>query len=460
METVISQVNEKSTNKDAPTRSARIAIVGRPNVGKSTIFNRLIKRRKAIESETPGTTRDRVTEKFRIDGMAAQLIDTAGLYYEGDLEDDVKMQAYIAIAEADVILFVMSAADELTVTDFSVVKILREAKKPTILVANKCDNKQLDYTTFNLCELGFGEPIQLSAVHKRGFDVLTNQIAKLLRAEGFTNDTSPKKSNELSLCLIGRPNVGKSSFFNSLVGEKRSIVSEIPGTTRDEVDTLVVRNGVQYRLVDTAGIRRKGKVGQGIEGLSVLRSLSAVERSDIIFLLIDYKDGVTNQDMHVVEEAMKAGKGIVLVVNKTDLMPKGEEAKMSFVNYLQKKCAFLSFAPVLFTSALTGKNVDKIYALADQIHAERIKRIPTAELNAFFKKVVAKRGPHGTKNIKPKLLYATQVDVEPPHFVLFVNQEDSFHFSYKRYMENQLRVEYGFTGTVIRMDFRSRVQEA
>lgn len=459
METDTSQVNEKSTKKDVPAHPARIAIVGRPNVGKSTIFNRLIKRRKAIESEVPGTTRDRVSEKFRIDGMAAELIDTAGLYYEGDLEEDVKMQAYIAIAEADVILFVMSAADELTVTDFSVVKILREAKKPIILVANKCDNEQLDYTTFNLCELGFGEPIQLSAVHKRGFDVLNKQISKLLRAQGFSNDTSPKKSNELSLCLIGRPNVGKSSFFNALVGEKRSIVSEIPGTTRDEVDTMVVRNGVKYRLVDTAGIRRKGKVGHGIEGLSVLRSLSAVERSDIIFLLIDYKDGVTNQDMHVVEEAMKAGKGVVLVVNKTDLMPKGEEAKMSFVNYLQKKCAFLSFAPVLFTSALTGKNVDKIYALADQINTERLKRIPTAELNAFFKKVVAKRGPHGTKNIKPKLLYATQVDVEPPHFVLFVNQEDAFHFSYKRYMENQLREEYGFTGTVIRMDFRSREKE-
>ena len=441
-----------------PLRPARIAIVGRPNVGKSTIFNRLIKRRKAIESEVPGTTRDRVVERRRMDGLTVELIDTAGLFFQGELEDDVRKQAQIAITEADVVLFIVSATEEMTVSDFSVAKILREAKKSTILVANKCDNELIEHASFNLYELGFGQPVQVSGVHNRGFDALTGSIVKLLRGQGFSDENSHEAINkdELRLCLIGRPNVGKSSFFNALIGEKRAIVSEIPGTTRDEIDTLVVRNGIKYRLVDTAGIRRRGKVRSGIEGLSVLRSISAIDRSDVVFLLIDYKEGVTNQDMHVVEEAIAAGKGIVLVVNKSDLMPKGEEAKESFINYLQKKCAFLSFVPVLFTSALTGKNVDNIYALADEIAAARRGRIPTAELNEFFKKIMAKRAPHGTKQVKPKLLYVTQVDINPPHFILFVNDPDAFHFSYKRYMQNQLRERYGFTGTVIKMDFRGR----
>lgn len=447
-------------DSDSPLRLPRVAIVGRPNVGKSTIFNRLIKKRKAIESEVPGTTRDRIAETMRIDGMRVEVMDTAGLFFEGCLENDVKLQVEIAISESDLVLFIMSAVDEMTVSDFSVAQMLREAKKPTILVANKCDNEKLEQLSFNLYELGFGEPVQVSAVHNRGFGALGREICKKLRVAGFSgeiHDVSDK--DELRLCLIGRPNVGKSSFFNSLVGEKRSVVSETPGTTRDEVDTVVVRGGKKYRLIDTAGIRRRGKVGNGVEGLSVLRSLSAIERSDVVFLLTDYKEGIAKQDMHVVEEAIKAGKGIVLVVNKVDLMPKGEAAKLSFIAYLQKKCAFLNFVPVLFTSALTGKNVDHIFELADKIAVERNRRVPTSELNSFFKKIMSKRSPHGTKQTKPKLLYATQVAVNPPYFVLFVNDADAFHFSYKRYMENQLREKYGFTGAVIRLDFRGRQTE-
>ena len=459
METSISQVNETSANDEVPSRVPRVAIVGRPNVGKSTVFNRLIRRRKAIESDIAGTTRDRVSEKLFIDGLRAELIDTAGIQIaEDDLEQDVRLQAYIGIAEADLVLFVVSAIDELTVQDFEVAQILREARKPTILVANKCDNEQFEQSSYNMCELGFGEPVQISAVHNRGMDKLKHHVSKFLKAEGFVeSDMKRSRVDEpLKLCLIGRPNVGKSSFFNALIGEERSIVSDVPGTTRDQVDTLLEREGTKYILIDTAGIRRKGKIEKGIESLSVMRSLRAVDRSDVVFLLIDYKEGVTNQDLHVAEAALNAGKGIVIVVNKVDLMPKGEEAKQSFVAYLQKKCAFLSYAPVLFTSALNGKNVEKIFALADEIALERQKRIPTAELNAFFKNIMAKRSPHGTKSFKPKLLYATQVDVEPPHFVLFVNRADAFHFSYKRYMENQLREKYGFTGTVVKMDFRSR----
>lgn len=445
---------------DSPSRLPRVAIVGRPNVGKSTVFNRLIKRRKAIESEVPGTTRDRITALMRVDGMRAELIDTAGLFFEGQLENDVKLQAEIAISESDLVLFIVSAVEEMTVSDFSVADMLRKSKKPTILVANKCDNEKLEQLSFNLYELGFGEPVQVSAVHNRGFSALCREMSKMLHAAGFSGENKENHDigdkDELKLCLVGRPNVGKSSFFNALVGQKRAIVSEVPGTTRDDVDTLVVRNGKKYRLIDTAGIRRRGKIGKGVEGLSVLRSLSAIEMSDVVFLLTDYKEGIAKQDMHVVEEALKAGKGIVLVVNKVDLMPRGEEAKLSFIDYLQKKCAFLSFVPVLFTSALTGKNVDHIFELADKIAVERNRRIPTAELNNFFKKIMSKRSPHGTKQIKPKLLYATQVDVNPPYFVLFVNDVDAFHFSYKRYMENQLREKYGFTGAVIRLDFRGR----
>lgn len=444
---------------DAPSRNPRVAIVGQPNVGKSTLFNRLIRRRKAIESDVAGTTRDRVSEQMVIHSMLTELVDTGGIHFgDDDLEEDVKLQAHVGIAEADVVVFVVSASQELTVNDFAIAQILRESKKPCVLVANKCDNPDLLNQSYNMCELGFGEPLPVSAVHNRGVDELKHAIGKFLKAEGFESAERVRKSKDdiLNLCLIGRPNVGKSSFFNSLVGEKRSIVSDIPGTTRDQVDTLLQRKGKKYRIIDTAGIRRKGKIERGIESLSVMRSLRAVERSDVVFLLIDYEEGVTKQDMHVAEAALNAGKGIVLIVNKSDLMPAGDDARKTFLDYLQHKCAFLSYAPILFTSALTGKNVEKIFELADKIGEERLRRIPTAELNGFFRKIMAKRSPHGTKNFKPKLLYATQVDVQPPHFVLFVNRADAFHFSYKRFMENQLREKYGFTGTVIKMDFRSR----
>lgn len=448
------------TDSDVPSRNPRVAIVGRPNVGKSTIFNRFVRRRKAIESHVAGTTRDRVSELMIIGDMHVELVDTGGLNFgEEDLEEDVIMQAKVGIAEADVIVFVIAAIDELTVNDFTIAQILRESEKPVVLVANKCDNPDLMRHSYNIYELGFGDAVAISAIHNQGIDELKAKVGKFLKAEGFKSKdriNRKKKDDSLRLCLIGRPNVGKSSFFNSLIGEKRSIVSEIPGTTRDQVDTLIERNEKKYTLIDTAGIRRKGKVERGIESLSVMRSLRAIENADVIFLLIDYEEGVTNQDMHVVEVALNAGKGVTIIVNKSDLMPKGDDARKTFLDYLQHKCGFLGFAPVIFTSALTGKNVEKIFELADQIAAERIKRIPTGELNSFFRSIMSKRSPHGTKSFKPKLLYATQVDVEPPHFVLFVNRADAFHFSYKRFMENQLREKYGFVGTVIKMDFRDR----
>ena len=437
-----------------------VAIVGRPNVGKSTIFNRLIKRRKALESEKAGTTRDRVSESTMFDGIPVELMDTAGLGgSEDSFEEDVTFQAQVAIEQAQVIVFVVSAVDELTVDDFAVADILRKAKKPTVLVANKCDNPNLEKLAFNMYELGFGEPVAVSAVHSKGLDVLKNRVEKLLQAEGYSKLAQRRRGNRAlhpRLCLIGRPNVGKSSFLNAVLKEKRAIVSDVPGTTRDAVDTEVVYEDRKYTLIDTAGIRRRGKVERGLESLSVLRSLRAIERSDIALLLIDYEEGITNQDKHVCEAALKAGKGIILIVNKVDLMPKGDEYRKTFLDYLQKEFPFLSYAPVIFTSALNGKNVQKVFGLADQIMIERYKRIPTHELNAFIKKTTAKYGPRGTKNVRPKIYYVTQASVAPPRFVFFTNRADAIHFSYKRSLENQIREKYGYTGTVVRMDFRSK----
>ena len=435
-------------------------------MGKSTIFNRLIKKRKAIESEVAGTTRDRVHERIVIQGMEVELIDTGGIQFAGEkadslrssLEADIRTQAQVAIVQADIVVFVVNAMDELIANDFTVADILRQAHKPTILVANKCDNVQIAHAAYNVCELGFGEPIAVSAVHSRGFEELSSRIIQLLRAEGFkeTGIGKAKAPQALSLAIVGRPNVGKSSFFNSLIGEKRSIVSDIAGTTRDELDTLVEHGGHSYLFKDTAGIRKKGKVDFGIESLSVMRSLRALEDSNIALLLIDYKEGVTRQDLHVAQAAVDAGKGIILVVNKSDLMPKGDDSRKTFLDYLQRKCGFLSFVPVIFTSALTGKNVDKVFELADTIHSARQKRIPTSELNDFVSQLVTSYKPHGTKSIPPKVYYVTQVETAPPHFIFFVNNPDAFHFSYKRYMENQMREHFGFGGTVMRMEFRAR----
>lgn len=428
-----------------------VAIIGKPNVGKSTLFNRFVGYRKAIVSPTPGTTRDR--HYAQIEGKKPfLLVDTGGIESkaEGVIEENIVAQAQIAIAEADVIVFLIDSKEEITSEDMNVAQMLRKSGKKILLVASKCDSGLEDFTDF--LQLGFGFPQPVSATHNIGTDELLDEIYKLI-----PKIKVPKKEKDtLRLAILGRPNVGKSSLINKLLGSDQLIVSEIQGTTVDSTDIDLEYEDTTFTLVDTAGIRRRGKIEKGIEKYSFLRSLGASEKADICALLIDGKEGVTAQDQHVAEYILKSYSGLILVVNKLDLMESGEEERMKFLNYLKYKFDFVPWVPVVFVSAKTGKNVEKILELAKAIEANRSKRIETGKLNTWLERVVMKHMPTGSGRKVPKLFYMTQVETHPPHFVIFVNSEEYFHFSYLRYLENQLRETFDFTGTAIKIEMRSK----
>jgi len=428
-----------------------VAIIGKPNVGKSTLFNRFVGYRKAIVSPTPGTTRDR--HYAQIEGKKPfLLVDTGGIESkaEGVIEENIVAQAKMAIAEADVIVFLIDSKEEITSEDMHVAQMLRKSGKKILLVASKCDSGLEDFTDF--LQLGFGFPQPVSATHNIGTDELLDEIYKLIPKVKV-----PKKEKDtIRLAILGRPNVGKSSLINKLLGSDQLIVSEIQGTTVDSTDIDLEYEDTTFTLVDTAGIRRRGKIEKGIEKYSFLRSLGASEKADICALLIDGKEGVTAQDQHVAEYILKSYSGLILVVNKLDLMESGEEERMKFLNYLKYKFDFVPWVPVVFVSAKTGKNVEKILELAKAIEANRSKRIETGKLNTWLERVVMKHMPTGTGKKVPKLFYMTQVETHPPHFVIFVNSEEYFHFSYLRYLENQLRETFDFTGTAIKIEMRSK----
>ena len=429
-----------------------VAIIGKPNVGKSTLFNRLVGYRKAIVSPTSGTTRDR--HYSPIEGKKPfLLIDTGGIESksEGVIEENIVAQAKMAIDEADVILFMIDSKQEITSEDQHVAQTLRKSGKKMILVASKCDSGLEDFTDF--LALGFGFPMPLSATHNIGTDELLDAIYK-----NIPKVKIPKKSKEdkIRLAILGRPNVGKSSLINKLLGSDQLIVSEIQGTTIDSTDIDLEYNDSTYTLVDTAGIRRRGKIEKGIEKYSFLRSLGASEKADISALLIDGKEGVTAQDQHVAEYILRTYSGLILVVNKLDLMESGEEERMKFLSYLKYKFDFIPWVPVVFVSAKTGKNVEKILELAKEIEFNRAKRIETGKLNTWLERVVLKHMPTGNGKKIPKLFYMTQVETHPPHFVIFVNSEEYFHFSYIRYLENQLREAFDFTGTAVKIEMKGK----
>jgi len=436
-----------------------IAIVGRPNVGKSSLFNRLIRRRIAIESDIAGTTRDRIYHHADIDGLPAVLVDTGGLEYgkKENIEADIQTQVHLAIAEADLIFFVTDAKEGLTISDYDAADKLRRSGKNILFIANKCDSQEAQNNLPEMSKLGFGEPIQISAYHRIGLEELLENAAETLKKLGFKKpEQSFIKTDVTSICFLGKPNVGKSSLVNAILGKPKVIVSEIPGTTRDAIDTEITWKEKHFNLIDTAGLRRRGRIERGLEKLSSFRALEAIERCDVVCLIIDYSEGVKKQDQHIASYALEAGKGIMLIMNKIDLMGNREDDEMKMINTLRRKFEFLPWAPVIFTSALDKTNIDKILELAATIHAERFTQLDADELQGFMKETVYKHLPPPSGTRLPKFYSLEQTGVNPPTFIYWVNDADTIHFSYRRYLENELRKRWPFTGTALKIIFDSK----
>lgn len=427
-----------------------IAIVGRPNTGKSTLFNRIIGKKHAITASEAGTTRDRVYMHAEINNRASVIIDTGGLSFDQHqtFDSQIAEQTKLAIAEADIILFVADASLAPTSADYEIAKLLRKTNKPVLLVANKADCSSAREYQHDFYKLGFDKPHEISAIHNMGIGELEDQIAKILPAQS----AEPEVTDRIRLGFVGKPNVGKSSLINNLLGKEQLIVSDISGTTRDSTELDFHYQDQNYTLVDTAGIRRRGKQ-TGIEKFGVLRSLRTIEAVDIALLVIDGEEGLTKQDMHVSEYIIEASKGLVIVINKADLIK--PEEKNRLLAYIQAKMQYAYWAPAVFTSAKTGTNTKQILEVAQQVQKQREKRIPTTKLNFFIKKITLKQQPISHSARKPKIGYVNQVDTKPPTFVFFCKNAQNMHFSYKRYIENQLRSEYGFEGTAIKMKFKN-----
>jgi GTPase len=452
-----------------------VAIVGRPNVGKSTLFNRLIGERMAIVEDLPGTTRDRVYGTGEWNGREFTLVDTGGLELEPgtDIEARVQDQARVAVEEADLILFVVDAHAGLAPLDHEVGDRLRRTDTPVICVVNKADNPRREAEGAEFHALGIDPTITISAQHGRNTGDLADLIVERLppapeepsvQPEGDLTDEELAELAETAMgpprvAIVGRPNSGKSTFVNRVLGQERMIVSELPGTTRDPVDTAITVDDEPMILVDTAGIRRRGAIGKGIERYSVLRSMKAIDSADVAIVMTDATEGYTAQDAHVVGYVLEAGKGIVLVINKWDAVEKDELTADQWLKRLRRDAPYLAWADIVFASALTGQRVERILREARRVAEERYRRVPTGELNRLVMDAVRAHPPAHVRNRLPKVYYATQVGVAPPTFVVFVNDPKLIHFSYRRYLENRIRDGYGFLGTPIRLILRQRESE-
>lgn len=432
-----------------------VAIVGRPNVGKSTLFNRLVQKRLAIEESTPGVTRDRLYGRVEWRDREFWLVDTGGLTFEEEtIAREIFRQATLAIEEANVVLFMVDVRSGPVTLDYEVAEFLRKAKKPVLLVANKAESPDMAATA-EFYSLGLGEPILVSAAHGLGTGDLLDEIVALLPEASL-----PEEDDELKIAVIGRPNVGKSSLVNRLAGTERVIVSDIPGTTRDAVDLVLEHEDRRYRVVDTAGIRRKSKVEEAVEYYSVLRAIRAAEDADVVLFLVDATQGVTEQDKRIAGIAHEAGRALVIVVNKWDAVPDKDDKTMDeFREEIRKELAFISYAPILFISALTGQRVTRIFELVNFVAEQHALRISTARLNELLQDATAVVPPPSKRGRQLKIYYMTQIKVKPPTFTLFVNDPELAHFSYLRYMENRLREAYGFEGTPLRLLVRKRTRK-
>ena len=453
-------------------RKAVVALVGRPNVGKSTLFNRLIGARTAIVEDLPGTTRDRIYGEAEWRGMSFIVIDTGGLEAQKTAENraarpgvaplardssryvtEITNQAQIAVDEADVIVCVVDGKDGLTAADEDLAEYLQQTTKPILLAVNKAESERRQLNAPEFWALGIGEPLAISAFHGIGVGDLLDQIVAELSDSPVTDEV---EDDGVAVALVGRPNVGKSSLLNTLIGRERAIVSEVAGTTRDPVDTDLVYHSQKITLIDTAGIRRRGRVEPGIEKYSVLRSMRSIDRADVALLLIDGVDGVTAQDAHIAGYVLEAHKSVIVLVNKWDIVKKDTQTMVEYTREVRADLKFLDYVPVLFISALTKQRVQKVLPTALAVAAERRYRIPTSELNGVIQDAYH-RSPPASKQLRPfRIYYATQASVEPPTFVLFVNDPELAHFSYLRYLENQLRRHYPFVGTPIRIRLRPR----
>ena len=429
-----------------------VAIIGRQNVGKSTLLNRMAGKRIAITADLPGTTRDRIFAGVSWHGTEFTMVDTGGLDLkpQSTIAQGVKGQVEVAIAEADVIVFLVDVRDGVTPFDFEITEMLRQVSKPVLLVANKADNARLEADAVEFYKLALGEPLVISAHHGRGTAELMNRITELLPVSASV-EAEPGK---IKVAIVGRPNVGKSMLLNVLLGEERAIVDDTPGTTRDATDTQFDFQGQSVLLIDTAGIRRRGRLGVGVERYSVVRALRAVERADAVLLVIDATEPFTAQDLHIAGYTQQAVKGLVLVVNKWDLIE--DKSILEWSKYIRSQLKFAPYAQVLYTSAKLGQGVDKIMPQVCQVYQERFKRLPTALVNSVVQRAVAAHSPPRVRSRQLKILYATQAEVNPPTFVFFANDAKLVHFSYNRYLENKLRQSFGFVGTPLRLVFKTR----
>lgn len=436
-----------------------VAIVGRPNVGKSTLFNIFANSRISIVEDTPGVTRDRLYADTEWLDNEFMMVDTGGIEIMNTdkIAVSIRQQAQIAIAEADVILFVCDARAGITHEDAEVAKMLRQSKKPIVLAINKADSPKQEMEIFEFYNLGIGEPIPVSAANHLGLgDLLDAVVEKFPETSAYGEDGN---EDEIKVALIGRPNVGKSSIFNTLVGEDRSIVSDVAGTTRDAIDTPVIREGQKFLFIDTAGMRRKARIDEPIEKYSIIRSLRAVDRSDVVLMVIDAIDGVTEQDKKIAGYAHEAGKGIVLVVNKWDLYDKDNTSTLRYTENLRRELVFMQYAPVVFVSAMTKQRIHRLPEVIHYVAEQNAMRISTSVLNQVVEDAIAINPPPTEKGQRLKILYATQVKIKPPTFVIFVNEPEIMHFSYQRYLENKLREAFGFEGTPLQMIIRGKNEE-
>ncbi len=450
-----------------------VALVGRPNVGKSTLFNRMVGRRQAVVDDRPGTTRDRLQAVCEWNGVLFTVVDTGGIEVLPErvvagarpapgqplTEDSVPFiplirgQAEMAIRDADAIIFLTDAAAGLTAADEEVADILRRSQKPVFVAANKAESPRVREAAVEFYGLGMGEIHPISALHGQGVADLLDLVVESIREKGVEEE---EEEGRVRLAIVGRPNVGKSSLLNRLLGEERAIVSPVPGTTRDALDTHMDWEGTPITLIDTAGIRRRGRVRPGVEQYSVLRALRAIQRADVSLLLIDATEGVTAQDAHVASFILDERCGIVVLVNKWDAVPKDTYTIYEYTHQVRSRLKFLDYVPVLFISALTGQRVRKVVPTALEVHQTRYERIPTGQLNQIIRDAVARHTPPSKRGKRLKIYYVTQPSVAPPTFVFYVNDVRLVHFSYERYLENRIREAYPFTGTPIRLVFRGK----
>ena len=456
-----------------------VALVGRPNVGKSTLFNRLAGERLAVVDDTPGTTRDRL--HFRTDwtGVEFIVVDTGGIDPTGikvgegreplsvgsrEFITEIRTQAEVAIQEADVVLMLVDVENGITPADEEVAKILRRNQKkqdgelhpPVLLVVNKCDNKSRQEDAIEFYSLGMGEIYPISAQHGRGTGDMLDAVVDSMKVIPGQEVPEDEEDDSVKIAIVGKPNAGKSSLLNKLIGQERAIVSPIAGTTRDAVDEYLTYDGIPITLIDTAGIRKRGKVEPGVEKYSVLRAMRAIERSDVALLVVDAETGITKQDAHIAGYILEEWKSVVVVVNKWDAIEKDTYTMDSYTEHVRAALNFLDYVPILFISALTGQRVSQVLPMALQVQEERLVRLTTGEINRLLHRAMDHHPPPAKAGRQLKIFYGTQVRSDPPTFLIFVNEPDLVHFTYKRFLENRFREAYSFLGTPIRLVFKAR----